>query len=43
MVLSRVIPNGTYFTRRTLLEQEGEYHEHAYHLDTEMEPDSQRL
>jgi hypothetical protein len=43
MAFSYVIPNGTYFTRRTRPEPEGDHDGHGYPLDLEeMGSDAQR-
>ena len=40
MAFSHVIPNGTYFTRRTSPELEGDHDGHGHSLDLEMGSDA---
>jgi hypothetical protein len=42
MAFSHVIPNGTYFTRRTPPEPEGDHDRHGHPLDLEMGADAER-
>ena len=39
LAFSHVIPNGTYFSRRTPLERERDHDEHEYLFDMEMRVD----
>lgn len=42
MAFSHVIPNGTYFTRRTRPEPEGDHDGHGYPLDLELGSDAEQ-